>query len=263
MIRIEHLSTADNARAKFAPADFGVEDAVRSIIEEVRTGGDDALTKYARQFDRLDDRPLRIEPRELACAADGLTPAFRKAAETAIANIHQFAEAQLPREFFNEFGPGRKLGWIVRPLDAVGVYVPSVRYPLPSTLLMTAVLAQTAGVRRICVTSPKPSREILGCAHLLGLSEVYRVGGAHAIAAMAYGTEVIARVDRIVGPGNAYVAAAKKLLAGTVGIDFIAGPTEILILASSGDPRVIASDMLAQAEHDTTASAMLLTTSQS
>ena len=263
MIRIEHLSTADNARAKFAPADFGVEDAVRSIIEEVRTGGDDALTKYARQFDRLDDRPLRIEPRELACAADGLTPAFRKAAETAIANIREFAEAQLPREFFNEFGPGRKLGWIVRPLDAVGVYVPSGRYPLPSTLLMTAVLAQTAGVRRICVTSPKPSREILGCAHLLGLSEVYRVGGAHAIAAMAYGTEVIARVDRIVGPGNAYVAAAKKLLAGTVGIDFIAGPTEILILASSGDPRVIASDMLAQAEHDTTASAMLLTTSQS
>ena len=263
MIRIEHLSTADNARAKFAPADFGVEDAVRSIIEEVRTGGDDALTKYARQFDGLDDRPLRIDPGELACAADGLTPAFRKAAETAIANIREFAEAQLPREFFNEFGPGRKLGWIVRPLDAVGVYVPSGRYPLPSTLLMTAVLAQTAGVRRICVTSPKPSREILGCAHLLGLSEVYRVGGAHAIAAMAYGTEVIARVDRIVGPGNAYVAAAKKLLAGTVGIDFIAGPTEILILASSGDPRVIASDMLAQAEHDTTASAMLLTTSQS
>jgi histidinol dehydrogenase len=126
---------------------------------------------------------------------------------------------------------------------------------------MTAVLAQIAGVCRICVTSPKPSKEILGCAHLLGVSEVYRVGGAHAIAAMAHGTKTIPRVDRIVGPGNAYVAAAKRMLAGTVGIDFIAGPTEILILAAEGNPRVIAADMLAQAEHDLTACAMLLTTS--
>jgi histidinol dehydrogenase len=127
---------------------------------------------------------------------------------------------------------------------------------------MTAVLAQTAGVPRICVTSPKPSVEILGCAQLLGITEFYRVGGAQAIAAMAFGTETIPRVDRIVGPGNAYVAAAKKLLAGEVGIDFLAGPTEILILAADGDPRVIAADMLAQAEHDPTASAMLYTTSE-
>jgi histidinol dehydrogenase len=187
---------------------------------------------------------------------------MRRAAETAIANIRQFAQAQLPHERFEEFSPGRKLGWIVRPLSAVGCYVPSGRYPLPSTLLMTAVLAQTAGVPRICVTSPKPSPEILGCAHLLGITEVYRVGGAQAIAAMAFGTETIARVDRIVGPGNAYVATAKKLLAGDVGIDFVAGPTEILILAADGNPRVIAADMLAQAEHDVTASAMLLTTSE-
>jgi histidinol dehydrogenase len=123
------------------------------------------------------------------------------------------------------------------------------------------VLAQTAGVARICATSPKPSKEILACAHILGISEVYRVGGAQAIAAMAFGTESIARVDRIVGPGNAYVAVAKKLLAGEVGIDFLAGPTEILILAADGDARVIAADMLAQAEHDVSASAMLLTTS--
>jgi histidinol dehydrogenase len=191
-----------------------------------------------------------------------MSPAMRSAAETAIANIKQFAEAQLPRERFEEFSPGRKLGWIVRPLSAVGCYVPSGRYPLPSTLLMTAVLAQTAGVPRICVTSPKPSPEILGCAHLLGITEFYRIGGAQAIAAMAFGTETIGRVDRIVGPGNAYVATAKKLLAGEVGIDFVAGPTEILILAADGDPRVIAADMLAQAEHDVTASAMLLTTSE-
>ncbi len=179
-----------------------------------------------------------------------------------LANIREYANRQLPRDSWEEFSPGRKLGWIVRPLDAVGCYVPSGRYPLPSTLLMTAVLAQTAGVKRICVTSPKPSREILGCAQMLGIEEVYRVGGAQAIAAMAFGTETIPKVDRIVGPGNAYVAEAKKLLAGEVGIDFLAGPTEILILAAEGDAKIIAADMLAQAEHDVTASAVLITTSE-
>ncbi|HMF74441.1 MAG TPA: histidinol dehydrogenase [Bryobacteraceae bacterium] len=238
------------------------EDAVRPIIEAVRAEGDAALLRYSRQFDQLGDIPLRIGADELAAACKALRPEVRSAAETAIQNIRQFAEAQLPRERFEEFSPGRKLGWIVRPLGAVGCYVPSGRYPLPSTLLMTAVLAQTAGVPRICVTSPKPSVEILGCAHLLGITEFYRAGGAQAVAAMAFGTESIARVDRIVGPGNAYVAAAKKLLAGEVGIDFLAGPTEILILAADGDARVIAADMLAQAEHDPTASAMLYTTSE-
>src|SRR5436305_14589341 len=126
---------------------------------------------------------------------------------------------------------------------------------------MTAVLAQAAGVPRICVTSPRPSPEILASATLLGINELYRVGGAQAIAAMAFGTPTIARVDRIVGPGNAYVAAAKKLLAGEVGIGFVAGPTEIMILAGDGDAKVIAADMLAQAEHDTEASAILMTTS--
>jgi histidinol dehydrogenase len=127
---------------------------------------------------------------------------------------------------------------------------------------MTAVLAQAAGVRHIVVTSPKPTDEILGAAHLLGLSDVYRLGGAHAIAAMAYGTATVPRVDRIVGPGNVYVAAAKKLLAGEVGIDFIAGPTEILILTAGGNADVIAADMLAQAEHDIDAAAILITTSE-
>jgi histidinol dehydrogenase len=235
---------------------------VRPIISAVRERGDEALYEYARQFDGLGDEPLLIPCQALADAAAAMSPEMRSAAQTAIANIRQFAQAQLPRERFEEFSPGRKLGWIIRPLSAVGCYVPSGRYPLPSTLLMTAVLAQTAGVPRICVTSPKPSPEILGCAHLLGISEVYRVGGAQAIAAMAFGTQTIARVDRIVGPGNAYVAAAKKLLAGDVGIDFVAGPTEILILAERGHARVIAADMLAQAEHDVTASAMLLTTSE-
>lgn len=239
------------------------ETVAARIIEAIRAEGELALLRYAKQFDDLGDSPLRIGEEDLAQAKKALRPEVRSAIEKAIENIRQYAKAQLPQERWEEFSPGRKLGWIVRPLDSVGCYVPSGRYPLPSTLLMTAVLAQTAGVRRICVTSPKPSVEILACASTLGIDEVYRVGGAHAIAAMALGTETISPVDRIVGPGNAYVAAAKKLLAGEVGIDFVAGPTEILILAADGDPRVIASDMLAQAEHDITASAVLITTSES
>lgn len=263
MIRIEHYSSGSNAAATVG-ADFGVDATVSGIIAQVRDSGDEALLRYAHQLDDLPERaPLLVPQSELEHAAASLTPEFVTAAQRAIANIREFGEAQLPGELWREFSPGRKLGWIVRPLDAVGCYVPSGRYPLPSTVLMTAVLAQTAGVPRICVTSPRPSKEILGCAHLLGIGEVYRVGGAHAIAAMAFGTPTIARVDRIVGPGNAYVAAAKRMLAGIVGIDFIAGPTEILILASAGDPRIIAADMLAQAEHDLTACAMLLTDSES
>jgi len=237
------------------------EGAVLPIIEAVRSEGDSALRRYARQFDGLADLPLRVTENELARAATAIPPKVRQAAEIAIRNIRQFAEAQLPRERFEEFSPGRKLGWIVRPLEAVGCYIPSGRYPLPSTLLMTAIFAQTAGVPRIAVASPKPSTEILGCAHLLGITEFYRIGGAQAIAALALGTATIPRVDRIVGPGNAYVAAAKKLLAGEVGIDFLAGPTEILILAADGNPKTIAADMLAQAEHDPSASATLVTTS--
>ncbi|MGI9073573.1 MAG: histidinol dehydrogenase [Bryobacteraceae bacterium] len=238
------------------------EYVVGSIIDGVRREGDAALLHYAKRLDDLGDLPLQVSEDELAAAERVMCTKVRNAVDLAIRNIREFAEAQLPREHFEEFSPGRKLGWIVRPLDAVGCYIPSGRYPLVSTLLMTAVLAQTAGVPRICITSPKPSTEILGCAHLLGIKEVYRVGGAQAIAAMAFGTLTIARVNRIVGPGNAYVAAAKKLLAGEVGIDFVAGPTEIMILAGNGDARVIAADMLAQAEHDTEASAILVTCSE-
>ena len=244
-------------------ASLETESAVKPILEAIRRDGDEALVSYARELDGLGNQSLRVKPEDLEKAACAMSADVKKAVAAAIANIRQFAEAQLPKDRFEEFSPGRKLGWIVRPLDAVGCYVPSGRYPLPSTLLMTAVLAQTAGVHRICVTSPRPSLEILGCAHMLGIQEVYRVGGAQAIAAMAFGTPTIKAVDRIVGPGNAYVATAKKLLAGDVGIDFIAGPTEILILAKEGNPKWIAADMLAQAEHDISASAMLFTTSES
>ena len=268
MIRIFNL----NKHTDQPTLDFGstrqraaleYEAVVQPILDAVRRDGDDALLSYARELDGLGNQPLRVSQQELEKAAASISADVKQAVLAAIANIRQFAEAQLPKDRFEEFSPGRKLGWIVRPLDAVGCYVPSGRYPLPSTLLMTAVLAQTAGVHRICVTSPHPSVEILACAHMLGIQEVFRVGGAQAIAAMAFGTHSIKRVDRIVGPGNAYVATAKKLLAGDVGIDFVAGPTEILILAKDGDPKLIAADMLAQAEHDITASAMLFTTSES
>lgn len=238
------------------------ERAVRPILTAVRAEGDTALMKYARQLDQLTEESVRIAEEELERAAARLSPAVRTALEAASANIREFAKAQLPQEYLRDFGNGRKLGQIVRPLEAVGCYIPSGRYPLPSTLLMTAVLAQTAGVPRIVVASPKPTDEILGAAHLLGLKDVFRMGGAQAIAAMAYGTETVPRVDRIVGPGNIYVAAAKKLVAGEVGIDFVAGPTEIVILSAGGNPNVIAADMLAQAEHDVDATAILITTSE-
>jgi histidinol dehydrogenase len=161
-----------------------------------------------------------------------------------------------------EVEAGQRLGQVVRPLDTVAAYIPAGRYPLPSTLMMTVVPAQVAGVPNICVACPKPVTEIFGTARLLGVPNVFQMGGAQAIAAFAFGTRTVPKADRIVGPGNIYVAAAKKLLAGEVGIDFVAGPTEILIISADGDPRFLAADMLAQAEHDVDASAVLLTTSK-
>src|ERR1035437_919744 len=168
----------------------------------------------------------------------------------------------MPREWSRQMQPGLRLGQIVRPLETVAAYVPSGRYPLFSTLIMTVIPAQVAGGPNICAAAPPPGAEGFGTAGLLGVRQVFQMGGAQAIAAFAFGTRTVPRADRIVGPGNIYVAAAKKLLAGEVGIDFIAGPTEILIVAAEGDPRFLAADLLAQAEHDVDASAILVTTSK-
>ncbi len=233
------------------------ERIVAPILADIRARGDAALLEYARKFDGFDGASVRMEVR------GSLDPAFQRAVEVAAKNIREYAETQLPVEWFTDYRDGRKLGQIVRPLDAMGAYVPAGRYPLPSTLLMTVLPAQVAGVQTICVACPHPSAEILGIAQWLGLPHLYRMGGAQAIAALAYGTETVPKVDRIVGPGNIYVAAAKKLIVGETGIDFVAGPTEIVIIAADGDPRWIAADLLAQAEHDVDASAILLTTSQS
>ena len=237
------------------------EAVVRPIVDAVRKRGDRALLDYARKFDGLARQTVRVPVRELAAARARLAPEFVRAVEVAAANIRAYATRQMPREWTRQIA-GMRLGQIVRPLDTVAAYIPSGRYPLPSTLLMTAVPAQVAGVGTVCVASPRPVTEILGTAGLLGVEHVFEMGGAQAIAAFAFGTRTVPRADRIVGPGNIYVAAAKKLLAGEVGIDFVAGPTEILIISADGDPRHLAADMLAQAEHDVDASAVLLTTSK-
>jgi histidinol dehydrogenase len=238
------------------------EAIVRPILEAVRQRGDKALLEYARQFDGFERKSVRVPEPELAVAAERLTPEFRGAVETAAANIRAYARRQMPHEWHFEARAGLRVGQIVRPLDTVAAYVPAGRYPLPSTVMMTVIPAQVAGVPNICLASPKRAAEVLGTAAMLGVSNVFEMGGAQAIAAFAFGTRTVPRADRIVGPGNIYVAAAKKLLAGEVGIDFVAGPTEILIIAAEGDPRHFAADMLAQAEHDVDASAVLLTTSK-
>ncbi|HYO84111.1 MAG TPA: histidinol dehydrogenase [Bryobacteraceae bacterium] len=261
MIRIIRSSEAGTLLTRKAARFDDAENAVRPIIEAVRTRGDAAVREYAAKFDDYQGNEFRIGASQIAQAADRLSPQFRDAVLTAAASIRSFAELQVPQPFTRDIGPGIRAGQIVRPLDTVCGYIPAGRYPLPSTVMMTVIPAQVAGVRNVCITSPRAVPEILGTAGLLGGVEVYQLGGAHAIAAFAFGTETVPRADRIVGPGNIYVAAAKKLLAGEVGIDFVAGPTEILIIADDGNARWIAADMLAQAEHDTDASAVLLTTS--
>jgi histidinol dehydrogenase len=233
------------------------ESVVRPILDAVRKRGDRGLIEYAKKFDNLDRKTVLVPAAELAAAADRLTPEFRSAVKVASERVRAYAQRQLPREYRSG-----QLGQIVRPLDTVGAYIPAGRYPLPSTVIMTAVPAQVAGVPNICIACPKPVDEVFGTAHLLGIDRVFQMGGAQAIAAFAYGTKTVPKADRIVGPGNIYVAAAKKLIAGETGIDFIAGPTEILIIANEGDPRFLAADMLAQAEHDTDACSILLTTSR-
>jgi histidinol dehydrogenase len=235
--------------------------AVERIVTTVRQGGDRALLRYAAQFDGLTGTAvLRVTQEEMSAAWQALNPALRDAIATAAAQIREFAQYQLPESFRISTIDGLTTGQLIRPLAAVGCYVPSGRHPLPSTLLMTAIPAQVAGVARIAVVSPKPAPETLAAAHHLGITEFYRVGGAHAIAALAYGTASLPRVDKIVGPGNLYVTAAKKIVAFDCAIDMLAGPTEIVVTSDRGTATDIASDLVAQAEHDPEALAIFITT---
>ena len=237
-----------------------VEPAVRRIVADVRRRGDLAVRKYAERFDGA--RPgaaLRVPSKEIQRAWTGADAGLKRALKTAEANIRRFCDMQKPTEWTRS-REGISLGQIVRPLDSVGCYVPGGRHPLVSTLLMTVIPAQVAGVEAIRVASPNVHTDVMAAAGMLGVHEVYSVGGAQAIAALAYGTESIPRVDKIVGPGNVYVTVAKKEIAFDCSIDFLAGPTEGLIVCDRGTARFIASDLVAQAEHDPEAMALFITT---
>lgn len=240
-----------------------VEPVVRGILAAVRKSGDAALRRYAAKFDGLTKgQALLVSREEMQAAWEATAPELQAAMMVARGNILAFAEAQLTKEWTIAPAEGVKTGQIVRPLGSVGCYVPGGRYPLPSTLLMTVTPAQVAGVERIVVCSPKPAKETMAAAWLAGVTEFYRVGGAQAIAAMAFGTATVARVDKIVGPGNLFVTAAKTIVASECGIDMPAGPTEIVVTSESGDPAGIAADLVAQAEHDPEALAILITSNE-
>jgi histidinol dehydrogenase len=237
-----------------------VEGAVSAILADVRERGDAAALEYATQFDQLQQgASLLVSREEMKAAWEQTSPELRQAMEVARENIRRFAEAQMPAEWMSSPVDGLKTGQIVRPIASVGCYVPGGRYPLPSTLLMTVTPARVAGVPRIVVCSPNPAKETLAAGWLAGVTDFYRMGGAQAIAAMAYGTETIGRVEKIVGPGNLYVTAAKMMVAQECGIDMPAGPTEIGVVSETGDAAGIAADLVAQAEHDTETLAVLIT----
>jgi len=240
-----------------------VEPVVRGILAAVRKSGDAALRRYAAKFDGLKKgQALLVSREEMQAAWEATAPELQAAMMVARGNILAFAEAQFPKEWTMAPAGGVKTGQIVRPLGSVGCYVPGGRYPLPSTLLMTVTPAQVAGVERIVVCSPKPAKETMAAAWLAGVTEFYRVGGAQAIAAMAFGTATIGRVDKIVGPGNLFVTAAKTIVSSECGIDMPAGPTEIVVTSESGDAAGIAADLVAQAEHDPEALAILITSNE-
>lgn len=243
-----------------------VDEAVRAIIADVAERGDAAVIDYTRRFDGLELTPetLRVTPAEIEEALARCDAKTLAALETAKARIEAFHRRQRPEDvtFTDDLGVG--LGWRWTAIEAVGLYVPGGTASYPSSVLMNAVPAKVAGVPRIVMVVPSPRGElnplVLAAAHLAGVDEIYRIGGAQAVAALALGTQTIAPVAKIVGPGNAYVAAAKRRVFGTVGIDMIAGPSEVLVLAdSSANPAWVAADLLAQAEHDTAAQSVLIT----
>jgi histidinol dehydrogenase len=234
------------------------------IVRDVRKRGDRALWGWAKRLDGVDlkRQSLWISGREFAAAKKRVGREFLKAVEHAADNVRRVAERQLPREWALTVERGVGVRQIVRPLEAIGCYIPGGRFALVSTLVMTVVPARVAGVPLIVAVCPRPNDELLAAAEFLGITRLARVGGAHAIAALAYGTEQIARVEKIFGPGNRYVTAAKQLVSADCAIDLPAGPTEAVVLAIRGNPDWIAADLLAQAEHAPDAGSFLVTTSR-
>jgi len=245
------------------------EKIVSEIIERVRSEGDSALLEYTARFDRFETTTegLKVSGKEIDRAFESIAPDVKRALEVAAKRIEAFHAKQREKTWTSEDEEGVVLGQLVRPLEKVGIYVPGGKAAYPSSVLMNAIPARVAGVGRIIMAVPTPDGEmnahLLAAARIAGVDEIYRIGGAQAVAALAYGTETVPKVDKIVGPGNIFVATAKKLVFGMVDIDMIAGPSEVLIISDgSGDPSHIAADMLAQAEHDEMAASVLITTSK-
>jgi len=235
------------------------------IVSTVRRRGDSAVFAWAKKLDavNLHREGLWISPRELRAAQQAVSPHFLNALRHAARNIRRIAERQLPQPWTLETDPGVTIAQVVRPIESIGCYIPGGRHALVSTLLMTVIPAQVAGVPRIIVVCPRPNASLLAAAHFLGVHEIARIGGAQAIAALAYGTQHVPRVAKIFGPGNRFVTAAKQLVSHDCAIDLPAGPTEAIVLAARGNPRWIAADLLAQAEHAPDAASFLVTTSPS
>jgi histidinol dehydrogenase len=262
---LDDVEKALRNRLKFSS---DAEQTVKKIIEDVRSRGDAALFEYTKKFDGTDlsANTVRISKDEISAAAKSVPESIGKILQDAAENIRRFHRMQLPECFEIDLGSGSYAGQRILPLSRVALYVPGGKAAYPSTLLMNAIPAQIAGVKDICLITP-PDKEgninpyVLYAADFLGIDEIYRIGGAQAVASVAYGTESIRRVDKIVGPGNQYVALAKKNVFGDVAIDMIAGPSEVLVIAdASANPDFIAADLLAQAEHDEQAGLYLITT---
>jgi histidinol dehydrogenase len=262
----EFLATLDALLAFEHTTDEAIERTVAEVLANVRNLGDAAVLDYTRRFDRLDVATmaeLELSKDVLKAAFDGLSAERRAALEAAAVRIRAYHERQRAESWEYTEADGTRLGQKVTALDRVGLYVPGGKAAYPSSVLMNALPAKVAGVRELVMVVPTPGGQrnelVLAAAHLVGVDRVFTIGGAQAVAALAYGTQTIAQVDKIVGPGNAYVAAAKRRVFGTVGIDMVAGPSEVLVIADgSGDPDWTAIDLFAQAEHDELAQAILL-----
>ena len=264
MIKIVEAGDTAAVKALLWPErdrDGETEQRVSQIVADVRTNGEAALLRYAREFDHLEG-PIEISRKEMQTRAKTVPARVRTAIRVAAKNIRAVARRQVPRGWKVRVGAGLTVEQRIVPLDRVGCYVPGGRYPLPSTVLMTAIPARVAGVKEVIAVCPKPDAVVMAAALEAGVSRFFCIGGAQAVAALAYGTASVPRVDKIVGPGNRYVAAAKAQIAANCGIDFYAGPTEIVIVATKGPAEWIAADLIAQAEHDPDARAVLITTSR-
>ncbi len=251
--------------ARRAQRDDKAQSVAAGIVPDVRKRGDSALFAWSKKLDGLDlaRAGVWISREEIRSAEAQVSPAFLKAIQRAAKNVRRVAEQQLPRPWTIESEPGVKISQRVSPIESIGCYIPGRRFSLVSTLVMTAVPAKVAGVSRIIAVCPKPNPELLATACLLGIERIARIGGAQAIAALAYGTNSIPRVEKIFGPGNKYVTAAKQLVSSDCAIDLPAGPTEAIVLAAEGNARWIAADLLAQAEHARDAASFFVTTSRS